>query len=779
MHLSDPRLEAGDVFVYADHKDHAYPMICSQTMFALGQYQTTTSASAVPIRKAAERYGVQAQTTVQIYKSVLREKTSRESAEANLQEQIDNASGLYQTVQSDGQGGSIYLLHNRPTVAESAIVWKMSSTAFGVSTNGGQSYNAGLTADGTAIVQRLYANTITAGILQSPDYAYSSGVYSSAGMLVDLSNKVIRATNFAVTSAGSLYAKSGSIGGFDISGTQLRSDVTVSGVTYSAVMQSMGSSTDTTRGAFYIVRNENGTITNPFLVQYNGKLIATDANITGTITANGGSIGGFDISSTQLRSDVTVSNTTYSAVIQSMGTSTDPTRYAFYTVTNDGTAKNPFYVRYDGYMHSTSGKIGPFTITTDALYYNLFTIGTKVNAIGDAETAVRLTSAYDNSITSVLTSKIAGIQKYAEYRIATGEPLEKYFLELATLDEMTDFTVTPNRHMGRLKLYNVQERTSKTGIDSRGVIISVYDNQNKYLQVEGNLALYGSNVHPMLLLRGTTYNKSTYNSNDNPRIDFHNSDESQNIALIYTDSTSVASAPSLTLVGNQGGEYFIAPNIKIKGGGLTVAHSDSSETSVRLQNNNHDGSFAISSSGSLMLWSVTNQASLIQMSISGAVTARCIDGTNRGIVGSAGTDGYRVSYIEHASATTVRIHGQKGTSGADFSGWTTLTGTSGSDIRLKRNIKPVEVKALPLINSIEMKSFDWIPGQRDYTHQPIGMIADEIEKLDERLVIGGGYDPDGTPNYKVIDDHYMVCYLTKAIQELSAEIDRLKGKKAS
>ena len=94
---------------------------------------------------------------------------------------------------------------------------------------------------------------------------------------------------------------------------------------------------------------------------------------------------------------------------------------------------------------------------------------------------------------------------------------------------------------------------------------------------------------------------------------------------------------------------------------------------------------------------------------------------------------------------------------------------------MKKNIKSVEVKALPLINAIEMKSFDWISGQREFTHQPIGMIADQIEKLDSRLTIGGGYDSDGTPNYKVIDDHYLICYLTKAVQELSAELERMKA----
>jgi|GEM_PF-1681093 len=47
--------------------------------------------------------------------------------------------------------------------------------------------------------------TITAGILQSSNYAYSSGNFSSAGMRIDLNNRYIRTQNLFLSSAGSAY----------------------------------------------------------------------------------------------------------------------------------------------------------------------------------------------------------------------------------------------------------------------------------------------------------------------------------------------------------------------------------------------------------------------------------------------------------------------------------------------------------------------------------------------------------------------------------------------
>ena len=97
-----------------------------------------------------------------------------------------------------------------------------------------------------------------------------------------------------------------------------------------------------------------------------------------------------------------------------------------------------------------------------------------------------------------------------------------------------------------------------------------------------------------------------------------------------------------------------------------------------------------------------------------------------------------------------------------------------SDVRLKENIKNTTIEALPIINKIQMREFDWIEPKEKYKHQPIGMIADEIENIDPYLTFGGGYTPEGTINVKAVDTFYLMGYLVKAIQELSAEVNMLK-----
>ena len=127
----------------------------------------------------------------------------------------------------------------------------------------------------------------------------------------------------------------------------------------------------------------------------------------------------------------------------------------------------------------------------------------------------------------------------------------------------------------------------------------------------------------------------------------------------------------------------------------------------------------------------------------------------------------RVSYMASASGYVLYVNALWG-----GSSYATATATfTSSDIRLKKNIMDCAVTALPLINAIRMREFDW----KDGRHQTIGFIADELEKLDGKLALGGGTNEDGTMNVKSVDAFYLLGYAIKAIQELSAEINRLKG----
>ena len=64
-------------------------------------------------------------------------------------------------------------------------------------------------------------------------------------------------------------------------------------------------------------------------------------------------------------------------------------------------------------------------------------------------------------------------------------------------------------------------------------------------------------------------------------------------------------------------------------------------------------------------------------------------------------------------------------------------------------------------------SFNW---KETGVHQPLGLVADDIEKIDPLLALGGGENEDGSMNIKQIDRLLLTEYAIKAIQELSAVV---------
>lgn len=144
-------------------------------------------------------------------------------------------------------------------------------------------------------------------------------------------------------------------------------------------------------------------------------------------------------------------------------------------------------------------------------------------------------------------------------------------------------------------------------------------------------------------------------------------------------------------------------------------------------------------------------------------------------VASYGDSKNRVKYIashsdSHTVPNSVGINGQFG---SDTSYSTKNFAPSSSDIRLKEHIEDCDISALPFIEAIKMRQFDW---KRNGVHQDCGFVADELEQIDPNLSIGGGYDQDGSMNEKSVNDFYLLGYLTKAVQELSQKVKDLEAK---
>jgi hypothetical protein len=129
---------------------------------------------------------------------------------------------------------------------------------------------------------------------------------------------------------------------------------------------------------------------------------------------------------------------------------------------------------------------------------------------------------------------------------------------------------------------------------------------------------------------------------------------------------------------------------------------------------------------------------------------------------SDSADGNRVSLLTSGASGRVGVQAQFGNTGTTYSmGYFNV---AASDIRLKEHVKDSKVEALPLVNKIKIREFDW----KDGRHQTIGMVADELEELDKALTIGGGYTDDNEMSIKSVDTFYLVGYLVKAVQELSS-----------
>lgn len=96
-----------------------------------------------------------------------------------------------------------------------------------------------------------------------------------------------------------------------------------------------------------------------------------------------------------------------------------------------------------------------------------------------------------------------------------------------------------------------------------------------------------------------------------------------------------------------------------------------------------------------------------------------------------------------------------------------------SDKRLKTNVKPTKVKAVDLLNKIEIVEFNW---KKDNKFEKIGAIAQQVQSVEASLVVHDMDDKQTYNDYLRINYYDTIPYLIKAVQELSQQNNELKNK---
>lgn len=165
--IYNPLLEFGDMAYSFDRNGNKYLTPITDVSSPLNGITTVKTQADDPIRNSSTYMSEATKALVEARQLVKDERTEREKAVERLANTLKESGGLYMTEDPQDDGSVIYYMHNKPTLEESDIVWKLTAEAIGISTDGGKTYPYGFTVTGEMITRLLYAEGINASYINA------------------------------------------------------------------------------------------------------------------------------------------------------------------------------------------------------------------------------------------------------------------------------------------------------------------------------------------------------------------------------------------------------------------------------------------------------------------------------------------------------------------------------------------------------------------------------------------------------------------------------------
>lgn len=171
---ADPAREAGDLGLVIDAKKRYHKTIFTNVEYTAHTSQNLISGAEAPTRLSSTRYSQATQVYKELRANLKRQKTEWDTAFDNLQEAMKTKNGLFPIHETMEDGSTILYFCDKPELSEATIVVKFSAAGWGMSTDGGKTWNSGWLVDGTMIAAILNvigvnAKWINAGVLTVKD----------------------------------------------------------------------------------------------------------------------------------------------------------------------------------------------------------------------------------------------------------------------------------------------------------------------------------------------------------------------------------------------------------------------------------------------------------------------------------------------------------------------------------------------------------------------------------------------------------------------------------
>lgn len=158
----DPAREAGDIAVVTDRKGNTYKTILTGVTYTAKAQQDLVCGAESPAQQSATRYSKATQVYRELRKTIRQQRTEFVKALESLQNAMDEKEGLYPITSKLENGSHILYFCDHKTLEESKVVIKLNAEGWGMSTDGGKTWNVGALVDGTTITKILSAIGINA-----------------------------------------------------------------------------------------------------------------------------------------------------------------------------------------------------------------------------------------------------------------------------------------------------------------------------------------------------------------------------------------------------------------------------------------------------------------------------------------------------------------------------------------------------------------------------------------------------------------------------------------
>lgn len=790
--LTDISIEAGDAVLITDRKGNKYKSFLTNVVLQPGVFEQISCNAESAARNSSKQYSLITQTVVDARKSVQKEKAQRELALEEFEKRLDKSSGVFTTIETQEDGSKIFYLHDKPKLSESQGIWRMTAEAWGVSNDGGNTWNGGMTVDGDAIVRILEAvgvnaNWINAGAITVKD-AEGNLLFS-----VDMDTKSVYISGNVQIGGGKTlddtlkeFAASAKNMTIQLSNEYQGIPVDSDG-NYSSFPECSTQAT-VMYGAQDITENCSYTITESQNISGSWDEVEHTYTVE-SLTADSGWI---DIRATYLE-NLSVSKR-FTIAKQYAG--------------EQGTAGRTYFINADAdiLLMGADKKITPNILNLRPYYRDGQEDAKNFYAWWTIEKSVDNGSSWEDISTYSTSMKLIQIQ-------------------LNTLSLEAHDMIRASAYADKEKTILCDQQTFPVALDvsalSQKDIVEILSNNgawkglyylNNELYVSFNAALGGTltlggqnNGNGLLILlddegaeigRMSSGGMSFRNSDNNIVIRINKSgmffyDSTGQKRKVLTDSSGITMYTDYTDTNNwkaiKIGKYGIYAAEKSGGVEDLWMEGDTSHQwdgyilrflngAVRLNAN------AVYTDGCSMGKNLTTSGTLSVSGDTGLKGDAYVAGnfsfrdykeeeantsTRRRPVSSANAALNRVAYLSSATRSNkaaLTVSAQWGSSNYTTN---TLYNDSASDIRLKENVLDCEINALDAVCKMPVCSFDW---KETGVHQPLGLVADDIEKIDPLLALGGGENEDGSMNVKQIDRLLLTEYAIKAIQELSAVV---------